>query len=78
MSIMKHYQDVTLAGDIMFINKIPCFVTISRDIKLCTIARVKDMKNRTLFNAIKQEISIYQSRGFKIIQIMMGGQFESF
>jgi hypothetical protein len=23
MSIMKYYQDVTLAGDIMFINKIP-------------------------------------------------------
>jgi hypothetical protein len=71
MSIMKHYQDVTLAGDIMFINKIPFFVTISRDIKL-------DMKNQTLFNAIKQEISIYQSRGFKIIQILMDGQYNPF
>jgi hypothetical protein len=77
MSIMKHYQDVILAGDIMFINKIPFFVTISRYIRFCTSESVKNMKNQTLFDAIKQVIRIYQTRGFRLIQILMDGQFES-
>ena len=35
-SIMSRYQSVTVAGDIMFVNKLPFFVTISRHIKFST------------------------------------------
>ena len=34
--IMSRYQTVTAAGDIMFVNKLPFFVTISRHIKCST------------------------------------------
>ena len=61
----------------MFINKIPLFVTISRDIKFCTSKVIRDMKNHALYNAIKQVIRIYHSLGFKVTQFLMDGQFKS-
>jgi hypothetical protein len=31
--IMNHYREVVLGGDIMFVNRVAFFVTISRNIK---------------------------------------------
>jgi hypothetical protein len=31
--ILEHYQNVVIAADIMYVNKIPFFVTISRNIR---------------------------------------------
>jgi hypothetical protein len=35
-TLMLQYRDVTMGADIMFVNKLPFFVTISRNIKFCT------------------------------------------
>jgi hypothetical protein len=35
--IMERYRHVTICADIMFVNQIPFFVTISRNIKFGTI-----------------------------------------
>lgn len=63
-TIMNQYKSVTLTGDVMFINRIPFFVTVSRKIKFSTAEMVRNTKGQTLFIAIKQVISIYKKRGF--------------
>jgi hypothetical protein len=43
--IMDGYRHVTIAGEIMFINKIPFFVTISRAIKFATSEKIAKPRN---------------------------------
>ncbi len=74
---MSQYRNVTLAGDIMFVNKIPFFMTISRNIKFGTAEMILNQKNSTLIAAIKQVKQIYMRRGFIIHTILLDGQFES-
>ena len=51
-SLMQKYRQVILAGDIMFVNKIPFLVTISRHIKFCTTQMLSNQKATTIFTAI--------------------------
>jgi Zinc knuckle len=76
-TIMSHYRDITLAGDIMFVNKIPFFVTISRNIKFGTAEMIQNQQTKTILAAIKQVRSIYLKRGFNINTMLMDGQFEA-
>jgi hypothetical protein len=62
---------VTLAIDVIFINKI-FIMTTSRNIHFGTAELVKDMKNNS---SIDQVIQAYQTRGFKIKAILADGQF---
>jgi len=75
--IMRHYHDVTLAADIMFVNRMPFFVTISRNIRFATSEMIGNQRGQTLLKAISQVISLYQLRGFRVTHILMDGQFES-
>jgi hypothetical protein len=75
-TIMSHYRNITLAGDIMFVNKIPFFVTISRNIKFGTAEMIQNQMAKTILAAIKQVQSVYRKRGFTITTMLMDGQFE--
>ena len=44
--LLKVHHNVTLAADIMFVNKIPFFVTVSRNIKFYAGHRLPDQKKR--------------------------------
>jgi hypothetical protein len=74
---MTHYKEVILGGDIMFVNKIPFFMTISRHIKFCTAEMLTNQKNQTILSAIKQVKKIYMKRGFQLKHMLVDGQFES-
>ena len=63
--IMEKHGEVTLAIDVMFINKIPFVMMTSRNIHFGTAELVKDMKNNTLITSINQVIQAYQTHGFK-------------
>jgi hypothetical protein len=76
-SIMSHYREVVLGGDIMFVNRLPFFMTISRSLKFGTAESLKNQKDKTILISIKQVKSIYAKRGFKITHMLMDGQFES-
>jgi hypothetical protein len=69
--IMEHYQQVTIAADIMFVNQIAFIVTISRSIKFTTSEMVKDLKGMTIYTVIKHVINTYSSRGFEVAYIMI-------
>jgi hypothetical protein len=56
--LFKRYQNVTIAADIMYINKTAFFVTISRDICFATTEALKNQKNDTIMRAIHQVLNI--------------------
>jgi hypothetical protein len=75
--LMALYRKVTIGADIMFVNKLPFFVTISRNIKFCTVQLIPDQKNKTLIDAVRHVRSTYMKRGFQIESLLMDGQFET-
>jgi hypothetical protein len=75
-SIMSHYRDIALVGDIIFVNTIPFFVMISRHMKFGTAEMINNQKSPAILVAIKQVKAIYMRRGFNLTQLLMDGQFE--
>ncbi|KAI2501035.1 Reverse transcriptase (RNA-dependent DNA polymerase) [Fragilaria crotonensis] len=75
-TIMSRYRKVTLAGDIMFVNKLPFFVTISRNIRFSTSEFLTNRKSDTIFKAISHVHQTYAKRGFHIEVILMDGEFD--
>jgi hypothetical protein len=62
--IMQMYRDVTVACDIMFVNRIPFFITTSHHLHFNTAEMVVDQKMPTLLTAMKQGSNIYAQCGF--------------
>jgi hypothetical protein len=75
-SIISRYRTVTVAGDIMFVNKLPFFVTISRHIKFSTSEFLANQKTETIYKAIQRVHQTYLKRGFQITHILLDGQFD--
>jgi hypothetical protein len=73
---MTHYRHLTLGGDIMFVNKIPFFMSITRHIRFGTDEMLQNQKSATILAAIKQIKSIYMKHGFKLDHMLMDEQFE--
>jgi len=74
--MLDKHGNVTLAVDIMYINKIPFVMTTSRAIHFGTAELIKNEKISTIMIAIKQVIEAYEARGFRIHHILADGQFE--
>eukprot|EP00978_Attheya_sp_CCMP212_P040026 scaffold214407_cov59-Attheya_sp.AAC.1 len=53
-AILNHYKKVTLAGDLMFVNKIPFFMTISRHLRFGTAENIVNQTKKTLLASAKQ------------------------
>ena len=70
-SILNWYRQVTIAGDIMFVNKLPFLVTISRNIKFSTAELLQNQQHGTILAAIKHVYQLYSKRGFKITTLLM-------
>ena len=74
--ILSQYRDVIIGADIMFVNKHPFFVTISRNIKFGTAVLIANQKLDTLVKAARKVRNIYKKRGFTTTIMLMDGQFE--
>ena len=74
--LMTKYQHVILAVDVMFVNKIPFFITTSHDIKFNTVEILGCQTNKVFITSIKQVLNIYNAQGFKVDTILADGQFE--
>jgi hypothetical protein len=72
--IMEYHCDVTLCVDVMFVNQIPCFVTISRKLKFSTA--IPNCKRESIMKGIKNVNSIYVKRGFRIRLGLMDNEFQ--
>ena len=58
-NILRVHQKVTLAIDIIFINKFAFFMTVSRNIKFGTVEALSDQKVTTIAQKLKTIISLY-------------------
>ena len=76
VTIKEHYQEVTLDCDIMFVNKIPFLMSISRHIRFGTAQHITNQQGTTIFNGIRAIHQVYLQRGFRIRNAFMDGQFE--
>jgi hypothetical protein len=74
--VLSRYQKVTLCGDIMFVNRIPFFITISRDIKFGTVEMIANRQQKTLLGAVAQVCKLYKTKGFQVENMLMDGEFE--
>ena len=63
-TLMKRYQHVVLADDIMFVNKIPFFITIARNIRFRTVEMITNQTGSTILKAIKNMMRVYGQCGF--------------
>ena len=75
--LMSRYPDIVLGADIMFVNKIPFFMSISRNIRFCTSEALKNQSGKTILGSIKLIKRLYATRGLRITQMVMDGQFEN-
>lgn len=74
--ILAMHSDITLCINIMFINKIPFFITLSRNLKFITVEVLENRKTTTVANKLKSVINMYHHRGFRIATILADKEFK--
>ena len=62
--ILKHYKNIHLDMDIMFVNQVAFFLATSRDIGFIHCRPVLSKENKRVQNALKVIVAEYKSRGF--------------
>ena len=61
--------------DLMYVNKIPLLVTLSRNVKFGTVEAVMDRKQATMLKSITHVATLYRKAGFKVTTALMDGEF---
>jgi hypothetical protein len=74
--ILQQYQAITLCSEIIFINKIPFLLSISRNITFITGTALNNRKAKSIISALKEIHGIYRKRGFRITNVLGDGEFE--
>jgi hypothetical protein len=74
--VHERYQEVTLCADIMYVNGIAFFVSISRKIKFGTIEVLDSQSQGHLVKAFQNIARIYHHGGFRVRYVLMDGQFD--
>ena len=75
-SIMDVHHAVTLAIDIMFINKVAFLVTTSRNLKFGTVEALSNRQITTIIAKVKSVCQIYHHRGFRVTMILGDPEFK--
>jgi hypothetical protein len=73
---MQQYQAITLCIDIIFVNKIPIFLSISRSIRFITAAVLEKRKEASIVKSLEDIYGLYRKRGFRITNILGDSEFE--
>jgi Zinc knuckle len=76
-SILERYRDVKLSANIMKVNGVSFLVSISEHIKFGTAAMVESHHAKVLLKALAQIKQTYAKRGFRVVTILIYGEFES-
>jgi hypothetical protein len=75
-AIKPKYQNVTLCNDIMFVNKIPILLTISRGLHFGTVENLNNRQVTTVRNGLRKVLAQYKRRGFRVTAIHADPEFE--
>ena len=66
----------SLTADVMFVNEIPFFTTLSRDIRFGTAEHVPSRTAKQLPKSIMKIVKLYAMGGFAVRNVLMNGEFE--
>ena len=72
---LKLSKEVYLTCDVLFVNKIPFFITLSRKIDFTETAHLKDLKIKTIFLAFLAVYKFYLRGVFRIKIIHVDNEF---
>ena len=75
-TILDKYKEVTICCDLIHINRIGFFNTISRRIMFDTEIMIKNRKIENITDGIIQVHKLYLQRGFKITHMHTDCEFE--
>ena len=75
--IQERYERVTMSADIMFVNSIPFFMSISKHIKFGTAGFLPNRKDNHISQAFTSVYTFYRQQGFQIVELKMDGEFKS-
>ena len=73
--VLQANKNVTFSVDIMFVNKIPFFTTVSRDMKFTTVEGIETRTIRQLVDSTHKVCALYSTRGFKLTNANLNGEF---
>ena len=73
--VLQANKDVTFSADIMFVNKIPFFTTVSRDIKFTTVEGIEKRTVKQLAENTNNVRAHYSALGFKLTHANLDGEF---
>jgi hypothetical protein len=74
-AIKDKFRSVTLCMDIMFVNKIPFLVTISRGLHFGTVKNLPNRQVPTVSKALNRACAHYSRRGFPVKTVLADPEF---
>ena len=75
-SIMSVHHSVTLAIDVMFINKVAFLITTSRNLKFGMVEAIAIHQVTTIIAKLRSVCQVYHHRGFQVSVILGDPEFE--
>ncbi len=75
-AILEQHQLVTLAVDIMFVNRVPFLVSVARGLNLVTAEFTPSRTAKQLAAGITWMMDLYACRGFQVGTVLMDNEFE--
>jgi hypothetical protein len=73
--LLKLHKEVFLTTDIFFVNKIPFFLTLSRNISFTAVNHLADRTVPQIFKAFKEMYQYYLHHGFHITTVHADSEF---
>ncbi len=73
---LARHHNVTLTGDVMFVNGLPFFITQSRGINLVTIEFATTRTAQNLSKLLSRVVTLYATAGFKDQTVLMDMEFQ--
>ena len=73
---MSVHHSVTLAIDVMFINKVAFLITTSRSLKFGTVEAIANHQVTAIITKLRLVCQVYHHRGFQVSTILRDPEFE--
>jgi hypothetical protein len=74
--MLQRYKRVEPSVNVMYINKIPFLVTLSRHIHFGTVEALTNRQPATMLAGIKHAKQLYKQGGLQVVMTYMDGEFE--
>ncbi|KAG7345084.1 hypothetical protein IV203_032615 [Nitzschia inconspicua] len=74
--ILERHRDVTMATDILFVNKIPFLLTVSRDLHFVTVCDLPNWQLPTVEQELLKVVCLYEHCGFHVTSLLCDPEFE--